>query len=228
MEPADWICPHCLRRHPAVVTSVVRCLDCRYVYPLIRPDGDETHWQSDTDLGRTATDQRLPIRSDRYDVLRVLASGAQGKIYQARHRHLDQLCVIKVVVCEDDEWADVAVTRLQAEARAGVKINHPNVARVLDCDCDRGTWYFAMEFVEGASLRDVQHEIDAFDWAQVVDIGAQTAAGLTAIHDAGLIHRDIKPGNLLTRADGQVKSMDLGVVKSRNAPKSMAVTRTGQ
>ena len=106
MDQADWICPNCLCRHPAVVTSVVRCLDCRYVYPLIRDENEETQWQTDDDLGRTATDRRLPIRSDRYDVLRVLASGAQGKIYRARHRHLDQPCVIKVVSCSDDEWAD--------------------------------------------------------------------------------------------------------------------------
>jgi len=228
MESSAWTCPHCQRRHPAVTTSVVRCLDCRFVYPALRPEAEETRCQAEDEAARTVTESWAPIKSDRYQVLRVLASGVQGKILLARHRHLDQPCVIKIVGMDEDEWADVAVARLQTEARAGVRVNHGNVARVLDCDCVEGTWYFVMEYVEGLNFREMLHEIDVLDWAQVVDIGRQTALGLAAVHQVELVHRDVKPGNLMLRADGLVKIMDLGLVKIRNAPRSLAVTRAGQ
>ncbi|MHC4065161.1 MAG: serine/threonine protein kinase, partial [Planctomycetota bacterium] len=228
MDGSAWTCPNCGKHHSAVSTSVVRCLDCRFVFPLPRAEGDETQWRAEDAPDRTATDRRIPIKSDRYDVLRALASGAQGKILLARHRHLEQLCVIKIVSGQEDEWADVAVARLQTEARAGVRVNHANVARVLDCDCVDGRWYFAMEYVEGLNLRDIVHEVDMLDWTQVVDIGRQAAAGLASVHAAGLVHRDIKPGNLMLRSDGLVKIMDLGLVKIRNAPRSLAATRAGQ
>ena len=210
------------------MASVIRCLDCRRVYPMVTtPPADDTEHAADT-LEQTVTDGWSGFKPERYEFVRVLGAGAQGKILLARDLHLEQLCVIKVVSVEDDEWAEIAVARLRAEAHAGVRVNHVNVARVFDCDCLEGRWYFVMEYVEGLNLRDVVHDADALDWAQVVDIGVQTAGGLAAIHAAGLVHRDVKPGNLMLRPDGLIKIMDLGLVKIRSSPPSASVTQTGQ
>ncbi|MEE9293631.1 MAG: tetratricopeptide repeat protein, partial [Phycisphaerae bacterium] len=168
------------------------------------------------------------IRADRYHVERVLASGAQGRILLARHRHLDQRCVIKLVASDDETWSEVANQRLRNEAQAGVRVNHPNVARVFDCDCVDHSWYFVMEYIRGDNLRRVIQHVRYLPPTQVVEIGRQAASGLMAIHRGGLIHRDIKPSNLMLSADGTVKIMDLGLVKLLNTAEGMGVTHAGQ
>jgi len=168
------------------------------------------------------------LRLDRYELLRPVGVGAQGRLVVARDRHLSHLCVLKILKPMDESTLDVAVARLRNEARAGARVNHPNVARVFDCDCAQGHWYFVMEYVEGRNLRDIVHAAGRLTWAQVVEIGIQVAAGLTAIHDAGLIHRDIKPSNLMLCPDGMVKIMDLGLVKAPDLESDLGVTRVGQ
>ncbi len=168
------------------------------------------------------------IRADRYRVIRVLASGAQGRLLLAHHRHLDQACVIKVVSTDDAMWADVANQRLRNEAKAGVRVNHPNVARVFDCDCVEDAWYFVMEYIRGQNLRHVIQRAGLIEVEQVVGLGLQMAAGLAAIHASGLVHRDIKPSNLMLTHDGTVKIMDLGLVKVAGAGDDMHVTHAGQ
>jgi tetratricopeptide (TPR) repeat protein/tRNA A-37 threonylcarbamoyl transferase component Bud32 len=160
-------------------------------------------------------------------VIRSLAAGAQGHILLAHHVHLDQICVVKVLQVRE-ELRDLATARLQTEARAGVRVSHANVARVLDCDSVGGAWYFAMEYVPGENLRRIVRGIGRLCWEQVVEIAAQVAGGLRAIHAAGLIHRDIKPSNIMLRPDGVPKIMDLGLVKTRPLEGDMTLTQTGQ
>ncbi len=169
-----------------------------------------------------------PIRADRYRIVRALASGAQGKILLAHHRFLDQPCVIKLVDAADDEWADVANQRLRLEAQAGIRVNHPHVARVYDCDCVDRAWYFVMEYIAGDNLRRIIRQVRRFTWNQVVEIGRQVASGLAAIHRAGLVHRDIKPGNIMLARDGAAKIMDLGLVKVPRNHEALGVTWVGQ
>jgi serine/threonine protein kinase/Tfp pilus assembly protein PilF len=169
-----------------------------------------------------------PVRTDRYRILRALATGAQGKIFLAHHIHLDQICVIKFVSVTDDQWSDVAAARLRNEAQAGIRVSHPNVARVLDCDCVDNNWYFVMEYIDGMPLKMLIRDAGSFPWLQVVELGKQIAAGLQSIHEADLVHRDIKPGNLMLKPDGRVMVMDLGLVKIQSAPEMMSVTQSGQ
>ncbi len=167
------------------------------------------------------------VRSDRYRIIRPLASGAQGRILLAHHLHLDQICVIKILDARS-EWRDVATARLQAEARAGVLVSHTNVARVLDCDCVDDTWYFVMEYVPGENLRRVVQAVGRFCWEQVVELAIQVAEGLSAIHHANLIHRDMKPSNVMLRGDGIPKIMDLGLVKMPHLEGDTTLTHVGQ
>ncbi|HEY3241861.1 MAG TPA: tetratricopeptide repeat protein [Phycisphaerae bacterium] len=233
MDEPLWICPHCKHRRTeaaSVATAFQRCGECQFIFPRLPLGASGSTWEApaEVDGDDSLTRKWGSIRADRYRVIRALATGAQGKILLAHHRHLNQVCVIKLVDVTDDEWAQAAATRLRNEAQAGIRVNHQNVARVLDCDCVDGSWYFVMEYVEGENLRKIINEYSLLNWGQAVDIGIQAAEGLAAIHVAALVHRDIKPSNLILRGDGMVKIADLGLVKIRGGPAQLSVTQTGQ
>ena len=231
MSEPKWACPHCRAGSAAGRSHTrlsVECDRCGFVFPQPGDTQNGSRWTELLALAETSVDKWADIGSDRYTIIRLLGSGAQGRILLAHHRHLDQLCVIKVLAAPEDEWRDIAIARLRSEAHAGASVNHPNVARVLDCDCVKGTWYFVMEYVDGVNLRKVLFETDRLRPEQVVDVGIQAAEGLAAIHQAALIHRDIKPSNLMLRSDGLVKIMDLGLVKIRDAGTGPGVTHAGQ
>jgi serine/threonine protein kinase/Tfp pilus assembly protein PilF len=225
-------CPHCAESgalSPLKGTSLARCDACGFILPCESPDPVVEGSSSLLDLDdETWTGKWGPIRADRYHVERVLASGAQGTILLAHHRHLDQECVIKIVSSADVLWADTANRRLRHEAQAGVRVNHPNVARVYDCDCADDTWYFVMEYIRGQNLRDVLRHAVALSAEQVTDIARQAAVGLAAIHESGLVHRDVKPSNLMLCGDGRIKIMDLGLVKSPDLSSGEDLTHSGQ
>lgn len=228
-ELPNWSCPHC--HGPEFIPSATDdgvgvCALCAYAYSRPSPVSDGTTWRQQAKaLGEVSAWPQ--VRPDRYRVIRALASGAQGQILLAHHLHLDQICVVKVLQAKED-LSELATARLQNEARAGVLVNHPNVARVLDCDSVNGAWYFAMEYVPGENLRRIVRGIGKLCWAQVVEIGGQVGDGLRAVHAAGLIHRDVKPSNIMLRPDGVPKIMDLGLVKTRTAEIDMTLTQEGQ
>lgn len=147
----------------------------------------------------------------KYRLIERLGEGAHGVSYLAEHEYVRHPCVVKLLPHRVGESSDVAVRRLRSEARAGFRVNDPNVVRVLDCDVVRGTWYFVMEYVEGADLGVVLAEKLRLNWQQAVQVGTDAARGLAAIHRAGLAHHDIKPSNLILGTDGRVRVADLGV-----------------
>ncbi len=206
----------------------MQCAACRFVFPRSL---DTSKCERADDAGpddETWTDKWGPIRSDRYRVIRALASGAQGRILLAHHKHLDQRCVIKLVASDDEQWMEIANQRLRIEAQAGTRVNHPNVARVLDCDCVDHAWYFVMEYIDGDNLRRILQNVGRLAWQQVVDIGQQVADGLSAIHRNSLVHRDIKPSNIMLSEAGVAKIMDLGLVKLPASSGALGVTCFGQ
>lgn len=215
--PSNKPCPHCqgslesLPRHRHVL---LQCQRCRFVFPVVRT------WRTQRAAQRTGPSDRAPsqdliVGASRYRALRKLG-GRQAEVYLVHHVHLDQLCVIKVI----DAYrtgGEVAVGRLMDEARAGYRVAHPNVVRVLDCDRLGDRCYVVMEYVSGIDLAAVQKRLGRLVWQQVAQIAVQAAEGLDAIHDAGLLHGDIKPSNLLLCPNGAVKISDLGLVQSRLA-----------
>ncbi len=203
------------------------CSRCKFVFPRPTEFADGTKWRDTLAFAEMSTEKWANVCAERYSIIRALGAGAQGRIFLAHHRHLEQLCVIKVLDAPDDDWKELAIARLRAEAHAGASVNHINVARVLDCDCVKGSWYFVMEYVDGANLRKVIRDTGYMPWEQVVDVAIQTAEGLSAIHEATLIHRDIKPSNLMLCSTGQVKIMDLGLVKIQTSGQG-GITHVGQ
>lgn len=230
-DAPTWICPHCQREaEPRATsqTSVVQCPACEFAFPSADLAVQETEAVASARIDETQIDVPLAIPTDRYQVYHLIAKGSQGKILLAHHRHLDLPCVIKTISVDDEEWIEVASARLRSEARAGSRVNHPNVARVLDCDCVGGSWYFVMEYVAGVNMRTLLDAVGRLTWAQVAEVGIRSAHGLAAIHDAELIHRDIKPSNLMITPDGAIKITDLGLVKMLQDAQSPSTTQSGQ
>src|SRR5262249_22839099 len=133
------------------------------------------------------------------------------QVFKARQRKLDRLCALKVI--RQERLADAeAVRRFQREAKAAARLSHPNIITVFDCDEIDGTHYLAMEYVEGADLAQIVEANGPLPVAEACSYVRQAALGLQHAHECGLVHRDIKPHNILVSGDGrQVKLLDLGL-----------------
>ncbi len=169
--------------------------------------------------------RRAPLVADRYQLDRFLAAGGFGAVWAATDVALGRPVAVKVLH-EGYAGHPEALTRFRAEARSAGALCHENIARIYDYGepPDALAPYLVMELVPGPSLADLLAD-GPLDPVRVADIVAQTAAGLDAAHRAGLVHRDIKPGNLLVAPDGQVKITDFGIA---HAVGSVPLTRTGQ
>ncbi len=148
-----------------------------------------------------------------YQIDRVLGRGGMGTVYLARQLSLDRSVALKVM---SRRWANdpVFVARFTREAYAAAQLNHPNLVQVYDIGEVEGTKFFSMEFVAGKSISDMIRDDGKIDPETAVGYVLQAARGLKLAHDRGMIHRDIKPDNLLIDSHGLVKVADLGLVKT--------------
>jgi eukaryotic-like serine/threonine-protein kinase len=169
---------------------------------------------------------RLTVESladGRYVLGRQLGAGGMGIVRRARDRHLDRDVAVKLLA--DNLAADPeARERFLRESRAAAGIGHPNVVAVHDVGEDLGRPYFVMELIEGPSLAEVLRDHGPLDPPRVARVAEDALAGLARAHASGLVHRDVKPGNLLLGPDGAVKVTDLGVVGTDDQTR---LTRTG-
>lgn len=192
-----------------VAPRVTVCAVCRFIAPRALPILD------DSPAPRSISDALATsvLFSERYRLVRPLGAGAHGSTYLAEHRLLNHPCVVKLVPIPRTEPGDRAAARLRNEARAGLRVNSPFVVRVLDCDTVEGAWFFVMEYVAGVDLSRIAAAKVRMDWRQAVHVTIDGASGLAAIHRAGLVHRDIKPGNLILGEDGRLRIADLGIAR---------------
>ena len=148
-----------------------------------------------------------------YQILKQLGRGGMGAVYLARQLSLQRNVALKVM---RPEWASnpVFVSRFTREAYAAAQLTHHNVVQIYDFGEDKGTNYFSMEFVPGQSLAEVIKERKRLDPEVAVGYVLQAARGLKSAHDQSMIHRDIKPDNLMLNTQGVVKVADLGLVKT--------------
>src|SRR5579884_946708 len=148
----------------------------------------------------------------RYRVLDKIGAGGTGMVFLARHTQMDRRVALKILPTDRSD-DPVARGRFRREAQAVAALNHPNIVRAYDIDLDAKPPFFVMEFVDGVSLQELVARQGRLEVGQAVDYARQTAAALEHAHQAGLVHRDVKPANLLVTADGVVKLLDLGLAR---------------
>src|SRR5258708_19230942 len=165
-----------------------------------------------------------PMAAGRYRLVSRIAAGGMGEVWRAVDTVLDRPVAVEVVGAEY-EGDDETVARFRAEARQAGALTHQSIARIYDYgDSGHGhPPYLVMELVDGPALTALL-ATGPLDAARTMDVICQAAAGLDAAHSAGLVHRDIKPGNLLVGPGGQVKITDFGIA---HAAGSAPITRTG-
>jgi serine/threonine protein kinase len=165
------------------------------------------------------------VLGDRYRLVERIAAGGQGEVWRAEDTTLGRQVAVKVL---RQEYADSAEfrDRFRREAQHAAGLSHPGVAQVFDYDEGAGDTppYLVMEYVDGESLSATIAREAPLSPDRVLDIIAAVASALTMAHAAGLVHRDVKPGNLLTGHDGSIKITDFGIARAVDA---IPLTRTG-
>jgi len=147
----------------------------------------------------------------RFRILGPLGAGGMGEVYRARDERLDREVAIKVLP-ENAFGSDAARDRFHKEAQALARLCHPNIGQVFDFSSDGGVDYLVMELVRGRSLAS-RLEAGPLPEADVLKLGLQLASALEAAHTAGVVHRDLKPGNLMVTESGTLKVLDFGLAK---------------
>jgi eukaryotic-like serine/threonine-protein kinase len=158
----------------------------------------------------------------RYEVEKTLGGGGMAVVYLARDGELGRPVAVKVLaenLADDPELRE----RFVREARLAARLSHPNVVRVYDAGEEAGRPYIVMECVEGESLAETARREGRLDPARVVELALQACAGLEHAHRAGLIHRDVKPANLLVTHDGTLKIADFGIAHAVGGTRVTAV-----
>ncbi len=170
------------------------------------------------------------IIAGRYEVLSHLGRGGMGVVYKAHDRMLDETVAIKVLRAEFANTAEMA-QRFRHEIKLARKVSHRNVCRIHEYGEDEGIRYISMEFVEGTDLKQLARERGGcLGHEEGFDVAIQTADGLQAIHDVGIVHRDLKATNIMRDSRGLVRLMDFGIAKIESAERSTGagLTSAGQ
>src|SRR6266540_483104 len=156
------------------------------------------------------------ILAGRYEVGPLLGVGGMAEVYEGHDRLLARRVAIKVLLAQYAHDPSF-LTRFRREAQAAASLSHPNIVAEDDI------WFIVMEYVAGRTLKDVIRTEGALYWARAAEIAADVAGALTAAHARGIVHRDIKPGNVMLTTDGKVKVMDFGIARASAVP---SITQT--
>jgi serine/threonine protein kinase len=162
-------------------------------------------------------DEPMPLVLGEYVLLDQLGEGGMGIVYDARHVRMDRRVAIKVLPRELTRSPD-AVERFQREVRAMARLDHPNIVLAHDASESGGLHYLVMERVDGPDLDTLVRTQGPMAIGEALRCIRQAADALSAAHAAGIIHRDVKPGNLLLTKDGRLKLLDLGIARLRDSP----------
>ncbi len=152
----------------------------------------------------------------RYEVLSKIGAGGMADVYKGKDTKLNRYVAIKVLKKEYREDEDF-VRKFRSEAQSAAGLMNPNIVNVYDVGEDRGLYYMVMELVEGITLKEYIERKGRLSHKEVISIAIQMCTGIGAAHAAGIIHRDIKPQNVIISKDGKVKVTDFGIAKSVNS-----------
>ena len=161
----------------------------------------------------SASCQDVPVQlaeHSRYEILGLIGKGGMGDVYQARHRKMERTVALKVINRGLIRKAE-AIDRFHREVKAAAQLSHSNIVTAYDADHAGDFHFMVMEFVDGVDLSQTVKVRGALPIAEASDYVRQAAIGLQHAHERGMVHRDIKPHNLMVTADGTVKILDFGL-----------------
>jgi serine/threonine protein kinase len=183
-----------------------------------RPDADGTYTAENSLIGKTLK---------HYKVLSVIGEGGMALVYKARDERNGDIVALKVL--KRGETVDQEnLQRFLKEFKTGSKLNHPNIMQVYEIGEVDGTYFIAMEYINGSSLQEVLDEKGRLSAEGTLKIGIQVAKALEFAFSQRIIHRDIKPENILISREGEVKITDLGLAKELKRYVSVNITKTGE
>ncbi len=164
------------------------------------------------------------VIAGRYELLELIGKGGMSSVYKAHDRLLDRQIAVKILhphFTEDEEY----VERFRREARAVAQLSHPSIVTVIDRGEDEGRQYIVFEYVEGENLKQLLERTGPMPVGEALELALQMGRALAFAHSRGLVHRDVKPQNVLLNADGQAKMTDFGIARSVDV-QGMTITGT--
>lgn len=151
--------------------------------------------------------------ADRYEILDKVGAGGMSDVYRAKDHILDRVVAIKVLKAEYAEDMTF-VNKFRTEAQSAAGLEHPNIVNIYDVGSEDGTYYIVMEYVEGITLKTYIEKKEHLNFKEAVSIAIQVGRGIEAAHAKNIIHRDIKPQNVMISVEGKVKVTDFGIAKA--------------
>ena len=163
---------------------------------------------------------------DRYEILELIGSGGMANVYKARCHRLNRLVAIKILKSDLAENADFR-RRFHDESQAVAQLSHANIVSVYDVSTNSDTEYIVMELIDGITLKQYMERRGRMDWRESLHFITQIMRGLSHAHSRGIIHRDIKPQNIMVLRDGSVKVADFGIACLANAGQTLTQEALG-
>ena len=189
------------------------------------PQARSYHWRCPVIAhgGRVVSYARLQIGQTfgSYQILATVGTGGMGEVYRARDTRLGRDVALKILAGAYTRDHD-RIRRFRQEATAASALNHPGILTIYEAGDADGCQFIATEFVDGETLRQILNRRGRLPLKAALDIAAQVAAALAAAHKAGIVHRDVKPENVMVRPDGYVKVLDFGIAKLTQEPDESA------
>src|SRR5579864_4371369 len=218
-------CPVCHTSNPPGSVACVHCSN-----PMESPDA-LTGFDGHTDPGVGVPIAKSPsgalaegaVLGERYEIIKMLGEGGMGTVYKARDREVDRLVALKVIRSELANKPEI-LRRFKQELILARQVTHRNVIRIFDLGNADNVKFITMDFVDGRDLKSFISERRKIPASEASDIIRQICLGLEAAHNEGVVHRDLKPQNIMLDAQGRVYLMDFGLARSMEL---VGMTRTG-
>jgi serine/threonine protein kinase/Flp pilus assembly protein TadD len=208
------ICPKCRAENSMDSVYCMRCGTALVITPKEQPGEERTlDYSPDTMVISREALKTGTIFAGRYQIIEKLGEGGMGQVYKALDTEIDTKVALKLIAPEIASNSRT-IERFRNELRIARTISHKNVTRMFDLGKESGNYFITMEYVEGQDLGGMMAMTKQLSLGTAIGIAQQVCAGLAEAHRLGVVHRDIKPGNIMIDRDGNVKIMDFGIARS--------------